>query len=57
VQCKWKCGERRLLIKTRDKTTWQLKELLTYAHIIVRKIHDNADRVIESAKSGTKAFV
>jgi hypothetical protein len=27
------------------------------AHGIVHKIHDNADRIKESAKSGTKEFV
>jgi len=56
MQCKWKSGERQLILKRRNKPTWQLKELLTYAHIIARIIRDNADRIIESAKSGTKAF-
>jgi hypothetical protein len=52
-----KKGERQLLLKRRDKPSWQMNELLTYAYIIVRIIRNNADRMIESAKSGTKAFV
>jgi hypothetical protein len=30
---------------------------VTLAHGIVRKIHDNADRIKESAQSGTKVFM
>jgi len=28
-----------------------------FAHISVRTIHDNADRITESAQSGTKVFM
>jgi hypothetical protein len=40
----------------------KVNELLIYAvmllsHGIVHKIHDDADRIKESAKSGTKGFV
>jgi hypothetical protein len=31
--------------------------MLRLAHISVRTIHDNVDRIKESAKSGTKVFV
>ena len=30
---------------------------VTFAHISICTFHDNADRIIESAKSGTKEFV
>jgi hypothetical protein len=32
-------------------------ELLTDAHISIHMIHDNANRIAEGAKSGTKMFM